>query len=478
MRKIALFLVILMISGMFTAYGDTLNPSRQELEEMITEVAIRRGIPSVLLMSIARVESVFRHYNSDGTVSRSYAGSIGLMQIHNSRGLYDEERLMYDIPYNIEVGAEILLEKWAASAETPVKPYWTLPSVGNMDPNVFENWYFALWGYNGFASCNNPNVAYSMGNKYTYQDLIYLVASNEYGQIITPIDKSYLPLEGIPNVKENLNVPTPEDFHLGDVFLAQPGEKVKVSYLPPTTGINLRKEPNGEKIRLLTNDEIYTIGLPAELAGGYYWYYLLDEEGNGLGWAARNWMIHIEESLQDVDVPLEFDDISEYWGKDYIMTLTQDGIIKGRPDNSFAPNDIITREDFATLLTRSFELDPLSIYDIIDKSEVKSYAVESVETVISLGIMDALEGYFRPGEPLSRLDATIAIARILGYPEEMMNLEFEDIADLTSDQVEGLRAIYTYGIINGKSNTSFAPLESITRGEMAKILVMARSQYR
>ena len=49
--------------------------------------------------------------------------------------------------------------------------YKQVSSVGNMDPNILENWYFALWAYNGWSQSNNPVSPYA--KKYTYQQLVY-----------------------------------------------------------------------------------------------------------------------------------------------------------------------------------------------------------------------------------------------------------------------------------------------------------------
>ena len=94
-----------------SAYAGT-NPTRKEVEAMIDEVAIKRGIPAILLKGIARVESVYKHFNSDGS-PKICGTSIGLMQINNVHGGYDNYRLKYDIMYNIEAGADMLLTNGA-----------------------------------------------------------------------------------------------------------------------------------------------------------------------------------------------------------------------------------------------------------------------------------------------------------------------------------------------------------------------------
>ena len=102
------------------------NPSREELELMIERVAEKRAIPAILLKAIARVESCYEHYRADGS-PKINGTSIGLMQINNKTGGYDSERLKYDIMYNIEAGADVLLNKWAMSS------YNEVASVGDMD---------------------------------------------------------------------------------------------------------------------------------------------------------------------------------------------------------------------------------------------------------------------------------------------------------------------------------------------------------
>ena len=57
-----IFILLLIFNT--TVYAGV-NPSREEIEAIIDEVATKRGIPAILLKGIARVESVFKHFNSE-----------------------------------------------------------------------------------------------------------------------------------------------------------------------------------------------------------------------------------------------------------------------------------------------------------------------------------------------------------------------------------------------------------------------------
>lgn len=201
-KKILLFTcllcLVLMVRGGFS-FGAQ-QPSHEEIEQIIEEVAREKQIPAVILKAIAWKESKYTQFDSKGRpyVSRGY---MGIMQISPIHKYLDQERLKYDIRYNIAAGADILLGRWYQAGTI-------YPTIGDMDPNVLEHWYFALWGYNGWLSRNNPNVS---GEK-AYQEVIFQIIREKYHQPITSIDPSKLPKTGVP--KASLKLETPIDFHL------------------------------------------------------------------------------------------------------------------------------------------------------------------------------------------------------------------------------------------------------------------------
>ncbi len=85
-----------------------------------------------------------------------------------------QSRVASDYRFNIAYGMNILLKKWAAT-----------PTIGNGDPAVIENWYYAIWAYNGWGWVNNPNnprftrtgTPATDPSSYPYQErVLYLVA--------------------------------------------------------------------------------------------------------------------------------------------------------------------------------------------------------------------------------------------------------------------------------------------------------------
>ena len=100
--------------------------------------------------------------------------------------------------YNIGRGAAILIDKWNAAPDA--RPIAGIDT--NSDPHIVENWYFAVWSYNGFtgpgANRSNhpmdpvysawPRTPYSCGpqsdglghdrSRYPYQEMVYGCAAH------------------------------------------------------------------------------------------------------------------------------------------------------------------------------------------------------------------------------------------------------------------------------------------------------------
>jgi hypothetical protein len=59
---------------------------------------------------------------------------------------FDRTKVADDPTYNLATGAEILAGKWRA-----------VKCVGDRQPSTIEDWYTAVWAYNGLAASNNPS---------------------------------------------------------------------------------------------------------------------------------------------------------------------------------------------------------------------------------------------------------------------------------------------------------------------------------
>lgn len=293
------------------------NPSRKEIERVLEEVAEKKAIPPAVLKAIAYTESNLRQFK-DGKPLVSFDGvSYGIMQVTPSiHTEFDEEKLKYDMEYNIEAGAEILLSKWNYAYTS--KPW--IPRMGNGDPRVLENWYFALWAYNGWVESNNPNMLpykhYIEGSNgedillwtqtKAYQEKVIDYAESQFDQPITKIRKGYLPKKGLPNRYDVFKTPTPyhtcnfKDYEYEDFIINM-----------TRYGLSLRDD-DWEKIGSLAPRDAMIVLEGPELYNGYLRYRVrtIDEDNEGeIGWVAMNWLQDMNNSDVNCDGKINEKDI-------------------------------------------------------------------------------------------------------------------------------------------------------------------------
>ncbi len=458
-RIITLIVLFVTLTINTAAFGYNSNPSRQEIESMIDEVAMKRAIPSVLLKSIVKLESSFSHFNADGS-PKVTGDCIGLMMINNRNGGFDTNKLKYDVRYNIEAGADVLLNKWSMSS------YHSVSSVGDMNPDVLENWYFALWAYNGWAQSNNPNMLPSGVKKYTYQQRIYNICMQEYNKSINNIDFSYLPSNGKPS--RSLVVPTPAGYHSGGIVLYEKGDFVRVDGVRNI--YNLRDYPSGKYVYQVPVNQLATITEGPVLKDGYYWYKVYVNDSLQ-GWIERNWILRTGDTQYGRYI---YDDIWFHWARKNIMKLYNNGILS--QSSSFRPDDSILKEEFCVFLSKTLKLSNTNsaVLPFKDKDAISTWALGHVASVYNKGLLNNFTE-LRPKDKITRKEAALIFSNIFSdenkYESIDINTIFTDINGLNLDEKEAIKESYTQGIMSGKYSGNFRPDDYLTRAETASIMV-------
>jgi hypothetical protein len=131
-----------------------LGPGYPHLPRIGVDSAI---VPPTLLKAVGWVESNWQQFDTKGVPLVSFDFSYGVMQATSGMaGAFGDPngtispavqaRIAGDYRYNIAFGARELAQDWG-----------TTPAIGSRDPTALEDWYYALWAYNGWGYVNNPN---------------------------------------------------------------------------------------------------------------------------------------------------------------------------------------------------------------------------------------------------------------------------------------------------------------------------------
>jgi len=219
------------------------NPTFQHINCLLTNAALEAKIPPEVVKAVASTENgSWRQFDEKGQPIISKDNGIGLMQITNQPN-YNQEKLKYDINYNIQAGVEILSEMYQRS---------DLPKIKGAGPEVIENWYFPVMAYNGTKPINSPLYQSSgLKNLEAYQEKVF--ASIEKNSYLDDTNLGQFPFNSAdfeydPNNSGNIGFKKMEytftDQMHASVYQFQKGDKVLV-----TDDTKLRLQPGTSSIQ-------------------------------------------------------------------------------------------------------------------------------------------------------------------------------------------------------------------------------------
>lgn len=167
-----------------------------------------------------------------------------------------------------------------------------------------------------------------------------------------------------------------------------------------------------------------------------------------------------------------FTDIKEaVWAREAIEYLYSKGIVNGNPDGSFEPNKSVTRAEFIKMAVIALgikgEGNLAYFSDVTDNMWFAPYVAAAYENKLIYGDEN---GCFNPDAPISRQDMATMLHRAIKPQNAIDNpLEFTDKDEISDYAAEAVEYFSAEGIVNGMGDGRFAPKESATRAQAAKI---------
>ena len=109
-----------------------------------------------------------------------------------------------------------------------------------------------------------------------------------------------------------------------------------------------------------------------------------------------------------------FSDTSGHWARDSIKTAAAHGIVSGYSENSFGPNDPITREQMAVMISRAANLSDGEGKTFADSNQIADWAQAAVAAVSGKNIISGYpDNTFRPQAYATRAEAVTVIVKAL-----------------------------------------------------------------
>ena len=167
------------------------------------------------------------------------------------------------------------------------------------------------------------------------------------------------------------------------------------------------------------------------------------------------------------------DMVQTAWAKDAVEKLYKRGIVNGKSADCFAPNDFVTREEFAKLIVTVFGIEKINGNGGFNDVSADEWYAPYVSAAYEKGLITGKgDGSFGVGEAISRQDVCVIVYRALmlmrGF-DENGKLSFADSDSIADYARDAVAALYGAEIIHGTDNNCFAPLDGTTRAQAAVI---------
>jgi hypothetical protein len=172
-----------------------------------------------------------------------------------------------------------------------------------------------------------------------------------------------------------------------------------------------------------------------------------------------------------------FTDVDKsHWAYNSILELSKRGIISGYSDNSFKPNESVTRSQFASMLTKALNLTTTSTNQTFVDVPVTNWDYKAVEAAkIYLTGYKSGDGkmYFYGNKSSVREDMAVALVKALGLTlvsnDSKLKSTFSDYDSISKNLRSYVYTAYINNIMVG-SNGKFNAQGSLTRAEAASLL--------
>ncbi|RAV13319.1 DUF4838 domain-containing protein [Paenibacillus contaminans] len=169
-------------------------------------------------------------------------------------------------------------------------------------------------------------------------------------------------------------------------------------------------------------------------------------------------------------------DMKGHWAEKQVLDWLHSGRIQGYPDDTFKPDQPITRGEFIALVNRSFAFEekaPVSFTDL----QASDWEYEEAAKAVKAGYMEGYpDGTIGLKHLISRLEAAAMIARLLKHDEQVDDTAaaaFRDYEQIAEWGQAAVALVAGKQIMVGYEDQIFRPSAPITRAETVVSLARA-----
>jgi len=314
-------------------------------------------------------------------------------------------------------------------------------------------------------------VASLPGRTFTYIDTglveyvtyIYRIkAVNTLNNSVTASDSVSI-MTGAPEMPVNVTAKALSPYSIGiywdDVSNAELGYIIE------------RKGSDGKYVQIAVTDKDATSYIDEGLTPGVQYYYSIRSYN-------KSGSSDITEVHASTYMPVTFSDITNIsWAKNEIEYMAAAGLMEGKTNTLFKPYDEMTRAEFVSLLIKALNLRKVPVGSFADVN-ITHWAYNELMIAKNLGIISGdSKNYFYPDNIITREEMAIIVTKAMkaagkpipGYATSVLD-KYTDASEISSEALYNMASLEGAGILPDKGSAYLKPKGGLTRAEAAVIV--------
>ncbi len=178
-----------------------------------------------------------------------------------------------------------------------------------------------------------------------------------------------------------------------------------------------------------------------------------------------------------------FSDVGQdYWASAFIQALAAKNVIAGFPDGTFKPDQPVTRAEFAAMIGKAFNQNPVRQLSAGGFSDVPSsyWAAAAIQKAYESGFMAGYPGnVFRPNQQIPKVQAIVALTSGLGLnassaSPDILTTYYTDASAIPNYALNNVVAATQANLVVDYPDVkTLNPIGALTRADAAAILYQA-----
>ena len=167
-----------------------------------------------------------------------------------------------------------------------------------------------------------------------------------------------------------------------------------------------------------------------------------------------------------------FSDINGHWAEGRIKEAVKIGFVSGYQDGTFKPDKTVTRAEFATLLNNAMKNEDTVKISLSDVNK-GDWFYDQIQKSVAVGFFSGYENNtFRPNNPITRqevakvISSTITTGSIDGDGATLL----KDYSSIQEWAKPSVNIAYNKSYIMGYPEGLYRPIKALTRAEAVKII--------